>query len=286
MTISEMHLLFKLSVDKLGTNALPFFEPEAIDIILNLAIKNVVKNKISGNNALKQGAEETTKRKEDLQSLLREYTLHSTQFLPGLKPYGVIVLLPTDLFYILDEEVCISSEVCSPVITNGKLENGSMYKITEGEIAYPTGMTVHNFIDDTNLFMGTKIKTYSETSTPVKVIQAKRINVLPIRNDQYNSLILDPFNRPDAYKILRLDFFDSSSNRNALELISSKDIDIDKYYLRYYKTPVVVNINTNTDCDLPALIHEEIVDFAVNWVLENIESPRFQTQIINTQRNE
>ncbi len=232
MTISEMHLLFKLSLDKVGNNALPYFEPEAVDMIINYAIKAVVKQKISGNNVLRQGAEETTKRKSDLQSLLSNYEVASNLFISNSsnKPFGVFVPMVSDIFYLLDEEVEIKSTLCD---------------------------------------------------------STKRVNVLPIRNDQYNTLILDPFNRPDKNKILKLEYGKIGIGPTLhIELISSDGIEINKYYLRYYKTPITVNYGLNISCDLPDIIHEEIIDFAVSWTLENIESPRFQSQIANTNRNE
>lgn len=50
--------------------------------------------------------------------------------------------------------------------------------------------------------------------------------------------------------------------------------------LKYYKIPQTVSIGSNTDSELPAHTHNEIVRYAVNMALESIESPRYQT---NTQ---
>ena len=290
MTISEMHILFKLSLDKVGNSSLPYFEPEAIDLILNYAIKAVYKQKITGNNALRQGAEETNKRRTDLQTMIVGYSTETFVTNSDNKPYGKFVEVPSNMFYLLDEEVCISSDTCAPTITNGTLEEGEMYKLSTGSIKYPqtTGTT---YVAG-NTFIGIKDKlSWDIVSGTIKVLQAKRVNVLPIRNDQYNTLMLDPFNRPDENRILKLDYGIISS-KLYYELIGSKNIEILKYYLRYYKTPATVSYPAyllnpvNGNCDLPAIIHEEIVDFAVNWTLESIESPRFQSQILNLQRNE
>ena len=290
MTISEMHILFKLSLDKVGNSSLPYFEPEAIDLILNYAIKAVYKQKISGNNALRQGAEETNKRRVDLQTMIVGYSTETFVTNSDNKPYGKFVEVPSNMFYLLDEEVCISSDTCALTITNGTLEEGEMYKLSTGSIRYPqsTGVT---YVAG-NTFIGIKDKLlWDAISGTIKVLQAKRVNVLPIRNDQYNTLTLDPFNRPGSDRVLKLDY-GVITTKLYYELISSKGIDILKYYLRYYKTPLTVSYPAyllnpaNGNCDLPTIIHEEIVDFAVNWTLESIESPRFQSQIANLQRNE
>lgn len=379
MTISDWHILFKLGMDKAGGTALPYLEPEAIDYIFNYAIKAVYKQKITGLNALRQGAEESGIRRVDLQTMIAQSIVPSASFVTNTsnKPYGVFVATPTDMFYLLDEEVCISSDTCSPTITNGTLEEGEMYKVvistpvtpvgsgltlnitasagvitavnatpTAGGTVYKTGdyvmvtggtaivkvVTAHpttGVVSAVSLIYGgtsgyttgtgvattvtqniiynntvygngtvfTGIKGYasyllSTVATNTKIIQAKRVNVLPIRNDQYNTLILDPFNRPDENKILKLDY-GLISTILYFELISSKGIDINQYYIRYYKNPASVkygaaysSVVSNVECDLPSIIHEEIIDFAVNWTLESIESPRFQSQLANLNRNE
>ena len=280
MTISEMHILFKLSLDKVGNSSLPYFEPEAIDLILNYAIKAVYKQKISGNNALRQGAEETNKRRVDLQTMIVGYSTETFVTNSDNKPYGKFVEVPSNMFYLLDEEVCIFNKSCQKEVLSGNIEEGIMYKVvgtsvTYNSVTYSNGKT----------FIGISgVTTYTVSSA--KVYEALRVNVLPIRNDQYNTLTLDPFNRPGEDRVLKLDYGIISS-KLYYELIGNKTIDILKYYLRYYKTPATVKFPaTAVDCDLPAIIHEEIVDFAVNWTLESIESPRFQSQIANLQRNE
>ena len=288
MTISEMHILFKLSLDKVGNSSLPYFEPEAIDLILNYAIKAVYKQKISGNNALMQGAEETNKRRVDLQTMIVGHSTETFVTNSDNKPYSKFVEVPSNMFYLLDEEVCIFNKNCQKEILSGNIEEGAIYKVAQtvsgGNVLYG----VNTYLDS-KTFVGTTTKIY--TATNAKVYEVSRVNVLPIRNDQYNTLTLDPFNRPDENKILKLDYGVISS-KLYYELIGSKTIEILKYYLRYYKTPATVNYPAfilnpvNGNCDLPAIIHEEIVDFAVNWTLESIESPRFQSQIANLQRNE
>lgn len=279
MTISEMHILFKLAIDKVGNSSLPYFEPEAIDLILNYSIKAVYKQKITGNNALRQGAEETEKRRVDLQTMITGYSSDTFVVNSDNKPYGKFVEVPSNLFYLLDEEVCIFNKNCQKEVASENIVEGVMYKVVGTSVVY-------NSVTYTNgkTFIGTTATTYIPTNA--KVYEASRVNVLPIRNDQYNTLILDPFNRPNENRILKLDYGIISS-KLYYELIGSKDIEILKYYLRYYKNPATVKItSTAVDCDLPEIIHQEIVDFAVSWTLESIESPRFQSQILNLQRNE
>ena len=285
MTIQDMHTLYKLSLDKVGNSALPYFEPEAVDFILNYGIKAVMKQKISGNNVLRTGAEETTKRKLDLQTMVANYEVSSSSFYTSNenKPFGVFVPMVDNLFYILDEEVNIGSYVCPTQVLSGQIIPGQLYIVESIELANSDTEYNGTIYSEGDIFIGKHGITTFTSNGLVKM--TKRVNVLPIRNDQYNALILDPFNRPNEDRVFKLEYGITNGSQH-IELISSKDIQINNYYLRYYKTPAIVNYGTNTSCDLPDIIHEEIVDFAVSWTLESIESPRFQTQIANMSRDE
>lgn len=62
-------------------------------------------------------------------------------------------------------------------------------------------------------------------------------------------------------------------------------------YVSYIKKPGrLVRQNPGpgevTTCILPEHVHPELTDLAVNMMLENIESPRFQTNLVTLNRNE
>lgn len=49
-------------------------------------------------------------------------------------------------------------------------------------------------------------------------------------------------------------------------------------YVTFIRIPQEINVTLSNDCELPVHTHEEIVDLAVQSVLETIESPRFQSK--------
>lgn len=111
-----------------------------------------------------------------------------------------------------------------------------------------------------------------------------RVNVKSITHSRYDKIINDPFNKPDKTEVLCLPIEDGVAGmRN--ELISDGST-IKAYYMRYIRRPAKVSLNPAVNCDLSEHLHREIVDYAVNLVLENIESPRFQTQNVQISRNE
>ena len=56
--------------------------------------------------------------------------------------------------------------------------------------------------------------------------------------------------------------------------------------ITYLKHPAIVNIMSNTNCDLPVHTHQEIVDMTINSLLEAISDPRYQTQSVEVLKSE
>lgn len=73
---------------------------------------------------------------------------------------------------------------------------------------------------------------------------------------------------------------------NYVELITDGNYVPILYYINYLRRPVDVSITTPTDCDLHEETHDEIVSLAVNMVLENIESTRFESQTLINNKQE
>lgn len=108
------------------------------------------------------------------------------------------------------------------------------------------------------------------------VVIEKRTQITEGTIDKY------PVDIQDPYCPLRLHFGEARPLRiflgDNVEFTSDGNYEIIKYFLTYIKKPDEVSISTSTSTDLPEETHEEIVNIAVNLVLEDIESKRFQTQ--------
>lgn len=111
MDITQMHLAFRLQLDKSGALELPAFEPEEIDFWLNTAITRFVKNRFIGtNNSV--SFEENLKRTEDLKSLIVEETI--VPIAGTIKPTSFIADLSglsENKWFIISEEVDIRCTV-------------------------------------------------------------------------------------------------------------------------------------------------------------------------------
>ena len=112
----------------------------------------------------------------------------------------------------------------------------------------------------------------------------KAVRVDPITDDRYNTIILDPFNKPYQDLIVRLPF-QIVNSQEVFELITDGTYTILQYNLRYLRTPVRMQYGTtystpttDVNCELAEHLHREIVEATAYQYLENIESPRFNTQ--------
>lgn len=63
------------------------------------------------------------------------------------------------------------------------------------------------------------------------------------------------------------------------DLTTEYDETDQTFFITFIKEPVEMDLTGVVSCELDASTHEEIVDIAVNMMIENIESPRFQTNI-------
>lgn len=107
---------------------------------------------------------------------------------------------------------------------------------------------------------------------PKGVSTTSRIKVKPTKHDDYDNLILDPFNKPYEGEVVRL-MIDGK-----VELITGASTQtINNYYLRYIKKPDPISLSNNTTTDLSEHLHDEIVMEACRVVIEDIESKRNAT---------
>lgn len=228
-----MHLLFKVLLDKEDSLVYPNFEPEHIDLFLNRAYERFIKQRSNGNNPARASFEETQKRIDDLDGLVKTPTAITA--VATSDPSIYTIPLPSD--YRQLERLQIT---------------------------------------------GTGIKA-GTTPTTFK-LRAKQA-----KNDQIETGLEDPFNKPNKDEVFYL------REGNNIKVIADGSTTINSGTLTYIKNPLTLSIAatgvnaptgfTNTP-EVRAHTHTEIVDMAVLMAIENIESPRYQTNTIETNKQE
>lgn len=105
----------------------------------------------------------------------------------------------------------------------------------------------------------------------------KRVGVIQGDQNSYRRLIDNPLSEHILHynnaKPIRLFYEDS------VELISDGNYTVDTYHLTYLTKPETVDVDSTpaVNCNLPEHTHDEIVKMTANMILENIESPRYQS---------
>lgn len=92
-TIQQVHNRFRLLYDSFNNAYYPNLEPQEIDDIINITLREFVKTRYGGNNLYRTGVEETQKRTDDLR------TLTSGAVLTKLSP------APSELSHYLNKDV-------------------------------------------------------------------------------------------------------------------------------------------------------------------------------------
>ena len=282
MTAEDMHINFKLGVDKSDTVSTPDFEPEEVDTWLNIAQERIIKQRYSGMNPTGNSLEETQKRTDDLREVIMNATITPGTSTASSKPHALFFSLPNtapqDVYWFaINEETNIIYQDC----------NSSIAETIEKNVYYlVTGTIVYNETTYTDTYFLGVVghSTYTGTGT-IMSASSKRVEVKPIQHDDYNHIIKDPFNKPYHNQVMRLMFQDKA------ELIGTSTVVPSIYHLRYIRKPLAILLDLNTpsntvNCELSDHLHQEIVELAVSMALENIESVRYQTNLNELSKQE
>jgi len=99
-----------------------------------------------------------------------------------------------------------------------------------------------------------------------RVNDSSDIKIKPMSFDEYIVNINNPFKKPDANNVWRLDLLDSQ------ELITDGVVILTSYQCNYIKMPPDIDIDNNVDCILQEQIHEDIVNEAIRIALSIINT--------------
>lgn len=104
------------------------------------------------------------------------------------------------------------------------------------------------------------------------------------QQDDVEEVYEDPFNKPQKNKVVA--YFEN----NKLLIQHSSDSTLTNVRVTFVRLPKPIDIgtygNAEQDCELAEHLHEEVITEAVNLALENVESPRVQTQPIRENKQE
>lgn len=94
--------------------------------------------------------------------------------------------------------------------------------------------------------------------------------VLPLRHDEGNENIHNPYRKPYKKLVWRFDYGLTGSKRH--EIVTDSSHTLYSYKMRYIKKPRRIDIINGVDCELHFSTHDQIVNMAVEMALRTIVS--------------
>lgn len=108
---------------------------------------------------------------------------------------------------------------------------------------------------------------------------AVRVRVKPIMFVHFNQNKNNPFRTPNSEIAWRVDYgVTGATTRANHEIVIPSGYTLMKYYLRYLRKQTPISIATNTTCELQDVVHEELVDLAVDLA---IKAEKYKFEINN-----
>ena len=277
MTVEEMHVSFKMLLDKLDSLNYANISPEQIDFILNKEQDRFVKHRYDGAQARNKGFEESQKRSDDLRNITKSASLSPQAVTSDNKKNGRFISLPSSsgeeyLFAIEEEAVVVRKKCPEKIVASGSIVANQLYIVFESAIVYDSvTVTPGEYFDgNANVF------DYTGTGKVYEAV-SEVAEVKPTTHDKYNKIKNDPFNKPvvdnEDKQLRRLQF------AGQMEILLPDDVALDSYTLRYIRKPRRISLSSLVDCELAEHTHQEIIDMAVSSTLESIESPRYRSNL-------
>jgi len=317
MTVSDMHIRVKVYLDKIDSEAYPEILPEEIDLYLNEAQLRFIKTRYGYNNPYGKGFEQSQKRVDDLKNLVTlrfaSVTPEASYVDMGMNIYraqldnlynDVAHTTPSteDYMFFLKGSVGRTRGTCSDWQMSKQIQQDDIFAITADPFNRPTNIPLIFFEDsdicvwvpdDTtvNNFSVSFIRKPSVISYTGNTTNTIRLVVRADATDTSITLsdgtIAEPITITGG--VLTTDeiatAIDTAITTAGLAfdnvVVAGNVVTISSTQNISYLVPINLNVTTtaaSVDCELSEHTHEEIVQMAVQIILENIESQRSQTQ--------
>jgi hypothetical protein len=270
MTITDMHIMINLGLQKIASNQVDSFLPQELDLELNKNIQRFIEHRLNKfGNKYRTGFEGSQKRIDDLRTLVTEHsdnTVYKGQIsnTHHIDTYTLPVagLFTEEYLHLINVRCLVSYNKCKPIITTFEPDGG--------------GFLSYRVIGEAGV---------DSSSLPI-VINNEHTNTMSVAKyvqlDDIYTILDDPFNNT-SYKNPIYTMIDDK-----IDIYTDNKFVVSTVKITYIRIPNTVDSvsATTVDCDLPDHTHQEIVDMTVNSLLEAISDPRYRTNLGEVQRSE
>jgi len=289
MNAAQMDYEFKVGYDAITNFSAPGYEFREISTFLTKAQERVMLHIINpSENPIYTGIEQTQKRRSDLSEYIRSAKCTPSSDQSGSMTNGVFYDLPTDYFYMLNEDAFGSDLNCKKLGQKRILIEGSTYDPSTnhfliGETVSATdptgapGNVVGTYIIQSgggrqffillvtgsypsigNIITGATSSaqgTIEKITNPITDLWVK-----PVTHDYVTINMDNPFKKPYNEMCWRLEFSRLTANTTSqrIEIITDGTYTIEEYIIRYYCKPKPILVPTPAPPAYPAYTIDSI----------------------------
>ena len=145
------------------------------------------------------------------------------------------------------------------------------------KVATCSAATASAKIDDRSSVYSYPTDIFIVINETIKTTAGKILQVIPLRFDEYTRLMSKPFKRPlkyQAWRLLNSGTVSGASATKVAEIITNLGDTVGTYSVRYIRKPkpiiledldglTIEGIGTTTECELDPILHEDILQRAV-----------------------
>jgi len=250
MTIQEMHIAFKVELDRSDSLSYPDFLPEEIDYWLNKAILSFVEQAYNPATADLKAFELSQADNDNLRTIKEDAVLSPTTYSASTNTFGFS--LPSNYFLAVREEAEIIYWDCHSTATG-----------------LPFTLDIE----------GSRATIVPLSGSVKKICPITQTTENRFNTDKQNPYSMHRLKDEEAWPLRRF-------HKNLTLLTTDGTYGISTYYLTYLRKPVSVNFFTSVNSDLPERIHQTIVASGVLLAIESIGATnRYQTKSIDNLKN-
>ena len=251
MTTRDLHIAFKVLLDKnaetVAYGGCPAFLDEEVDIFLNQAYLEVISQKFTGSNVLKQGFEGSVKRTADLERLVK-----TDHLVPVVRSFA----------NVLELKGAFSKEPYHEDEQGEDNQNSKRLFFVSARLLW--GLDQDNFEESLGDLILEKIGI---KTAPVRLVDHNIAQNFLMTHNNHPYIPIPVATMEDDTLLIYVDPYKMLTTEN-------------KYYLdlTYIKVPSKIDCDKPDDTldNLPDSVMNEVVNRAVLIALDNIEAPRTQ----------
>ena len=306
MTSAEMLIRVNMLLDKINSFQADTLLPNEVYRALNMAQEAFIKQRYGRANKYGRGFEEIQKRIDDLAPLLVDanININYSQQVGENHFRDVVCLLPNDIqdapnnslpyMFLVNVRASLKYVGCK-VKLNVEEEDYWQWGPNEDTDDTDNSTILQALLESNEVGVGSIVPRV-EVEEPLSTLKTAHTTLCKfVQNDDIFTVLKDPFNTTKLTSpIYSMSGFSGTYTDEQgeeitlsvpqIEIYTDSTFFVDTVHIRYIRTPN--DIAEDQDCQLANHTHQEIVNMAVDLLLESISDPRYKSHQAETVKSD